>query len=72
MKGFDKVELTPGESKTVEIVLPIKYSVAFFDEYAEEWSVQSGEYQILVGNSSDNTPLIGSFKVDKDYFWTGL
>lgn len=72
LKGFDKVELTPGESKTVEIVLPIKYSVAFFDEYAEEWSVQSGEYQILVGNSSDNTPLIGSFKVDKDYFWTGL
>ncbi|RCK67058.1 putative beta-glucosidase I [Candida viswanathii] len=72
LKGFAKVELKPKESKTVEIALPIKYSAAFFDEYADEWSVQSGEYKVLVGNSSDNTPLTGSFVVEKDYFWTGL
>ncbi|EMG49875.1 bglI Probable beta-glucosidase I [Candida maltosa Xu316] len=72
LKGFEKVKLQPGESKKVELVLPVKYSVSFFDEYANEWSVQSGDYKVYVGNSSDNTPLTDTFTVQKEYFWTGI
>ncbi|KAG7660389.1 BGL7 [[Candida] subhashii] len=71
LKGFEKVHLRAGEKKKVEIELSIKNSVSFWDEYMDKWSVQAGEYNVHVGNSSDNTPLVGKFDLKKSFFWRG-
>jgi beta-glucosidase len=34
-----------------------------FDEESNAWSMTTGEYQVLVGSSSDNTPLSASLVV---------
>ncbi|MGD6831256.1 beta-glucosidase [Sutcliffiella halmapala] len=51
LKGFDKVELDPGEEKTVEFVLN-KRAFAYYNSDIKDWCVKSGEFEILVGKSS--------------------
>lgn len=53
LKGFKKVFLEAGESKEIEIPLE-PAAFAFFDIKTKKWKVESGEFQILVGNSSMN------------------
>jgi beta-glucosidase len=72
LKGFEKVDLQPGEEKVVTSELVLKDSVSFFDEYQDAWSQVAGEYQALVGPSSDDVELIEKFNVEKSKFWTGL
>lgn len=50
-KGFDKVNLLPGETKTVTFKLN-KRSFAYFDERIMDWAVPSGTYEIEIGKSS--------------------
>jgi beta-glucosidase len=50
LKGFQKISLKPGESKTV--TLPITpASLAFYDIHMD-YVVEPGEFEIMVGNSS--------------------
>lgn len=51
LKGFVKVELAPGETKTVSFILD-KRSFAYYNEILEDWYVESGEFAILIGASS--------------------
>jgi len=51
LKGFEKVELAPGEEKTVEITLD-KRAFAYYNTEIGDWHVESGEFEILVGRSS--------------------
>ncbi len=51
LKGFAKVELPPGASKTVEIVLD-RESFAFYHDGQHRWMAEAGEFEILVGSSS--------------------
>ena len=56
LKGFARVELQPGEKKTVEVELP-------FDSFRivntkAEYIVESGEFEILVGPSSRDKELL--------------
>lgn len=51
LKGFEKVELLPGEEKTVTITIPVK-DLARYDESSGGWVVDKGEYRLLVGTSS--------------------
>ncbi len=53
LKGFAKVEVPVGAQKQVSISIPVK-SLAFFDETAQKWEVEKGDYVLYVGNSSDN------------------
>ncbi len=53
LKGFAKVEVPVGAQKQVSISIPVK-SLAFFDETAQKWEVEKGDYVLFVGNSSDN------------------
>ncbi len=53
LKGFSKVEVPAGAQKQVSISIPVK-SLAFFDEAAQNWEVEKGDYILYVGNSSDN------------------
>ncbi len=56
LKGFAKVELNPGETKTVEMEIDAR-ALSYFDESLGDWFAPSGKYEILVGNASDNITL---------------
>ena len=56
LKGFEKVELDVGESKTVEFTLD-KRSFAYFNTTINDWYVPSGDYEIVVGKSSRDIQL---------------
>lgn len=51
LKGFEKVFLNPGETKTVTIELD-KRSFAWYNTDLHDWFAASGDYEILVGASS--------------------
>lgn len=51
LKGFEKVYLEPGETKTVTMNLN-KRSFAFYNINIPGWHVEKGDYRILVGASS--------------------
>ncbi len=51
LKGFEKVSLKPGESKTVTFKLD-KRSFAFWNTDINDWYAPSGKYVISVGASS--------------------
>ena len=62
LKGFKKVELAPGEEKTVEFELG-KRSFAFYDVEQNDWRVEAGEYKIKVGASSRDLRLAKKISV---------
>lgn len=51
LKGFAKVELQPGETKTVSIGLDFR-SFAYYDPAYKQWIAENGEFDILIGSSS--------------------
>ncbi len=51
LKGFEKVELAPGETKTVTFRLAER-DLAFYDVVSKRWVVEPGEFDVLVGSSS--------------------
>jgi beta-glucosidase len=56
LKGFSKVMLNAGESKTVELKLDAR-AFQYWSETSHAWQVAAGEFQVMVGDSSANTPL---------------
>lgn len=51
LRGFDKIDLNPGETKTVSFQLE-KRAFAYYDMEAEDWTVESADYEIQIGKSS--------------------
>lgn len=51
LKGFVKVQLEPGETKTVRIPLDFR-AFAFYHPAYRRWITEDGEFDILVGASS--------------------
>ena len=51
LKGFEKVQLAPGETKTVTMELD-KRSFAWYNTELHDWYAASGTYEILIGASS--------------------
>ena len=50
LKGFEKIALEPGETKTVSFILN-KRSFAYWNMEIHDWHVESGKYDILIGKS---------------------
>jgi beta-glucosidase len=62
LKGFSKVMLNPGESKTIHLQLgPQAFS--FWSVTAHAWQITPGTFQVMIGDSSANTPLRASLTV---------
>ncbi|GAB6090235.1 beta-glucosidase family protein [Spirochaeta dissipatitropha] len=53
LKGFAKVELEPGESRKLQIDLEAK-DFAFWDSGNRQWCVEAGDFEVLVGASSED------------------
>lgn len=51
LRGFEKVALAPGETKTVTMTLDQR-SFAWYSTKLKDWFAASGEYEILIGASS--------------------
>lgn len=56
LKGFRKVMLKPGETKTVELRLD-KQAFSYWSVKAHAWEIAAGTFQVMVGDSSASTPL---------------
>ena len=63
LKGFEKVELRPGETKQVNITLD-KRSFAYWNQEIHDWHVETGEFVIEVGQSSRDIALTETVKVN--------
>ena len=64
LRGFDKISLEAGGTKTVEFGVDIG-DLAWYDSEAKEWKIEEMEYELFIGpNSSDNSLLQGIFKVE--------
>lgn len=53
LKTFEKIFLKSGETKKVELKLKSN-DLAFYDEKTANWKLESGEYELHIGNSSRN------------------
>ena len=60
--AFERVSLAPGESKTVTLTMnPLYLSV--FDTQKDVWQLLPGDYKVLAGASSRDTPLHATLHV---------
>ena len=62
LKGFRKVFLQPGESKTVTFEIPDE-ALSFFDADAHKWVAEPGEFIAHVGSGSDDIRTSVKFKL---------
>ena len=56
LKGFERVELAPGETKHVSIPLN-RRSFSYYDEAGKKWAIGSSKFTIAVGDSVASLPL---------------
>ena len=63
LKGFKKVFLEPGEEKTVTLTLD-KRSFAYYNVNINDWHVETGSFDILIGASSRDILLTAKVKVN--------
>jgi beta-glucosidase len=64
LKGFSRVSLQPGETKSVKIPLN---SRSFAHWSGKAWKVEKGDYDVLVGSSSDQIELQGKINLTRDF-----
>ena len=62
LRDFAKVELAPGETKTVTFTLD-KQAFAYYNTVIHDWHVETGEFIIMVGKSSREIELEASVTV---------
>ena len=60
LKGFTKVQLEPGERKTVTLSLTDE-ALAYYDDASHEWVAEAGTFEVLVGSSSQDIRAKGTF-----------
>lgn len=53
LKGFKKIGLQPGESKTVEFTVDTE-SLSYYDTDLHSWYAQTGDYDLLVARSAQD------------------
>lgn len=63
LKGFDKVQLQAGESKTVSLEVPVS-SFAFYSEANSDWVVEAGKFILQINSSSTDNKLKQTIKVE--------
>ena len=62
LKGFEKVFLNSGETKTITFLLDDR-ALAYYDPYYMKWITEPGEFEIHLGSSSKDIRLRGKFEL---------
>lgn len=63
LRDFAKVELVPGETKTVSFTLG-KRAFAYYSVKLHDWHVETGEFDIMIGQSSRDIVLTKTVTVE--------
>jgi beta-glucosidase len=72
LKAFHKISLKAQESRAISIEFDTVLSTSYWDEGRDQWCSEVGEYKVLVGTSSADTPLEASFALNKTKYWRGV
>jgi beta-glucosidase len=64
LKGFKKVALQPGEEKVIEFHLDCR-AFAFYDDLIGDWVVEPGEFEVMIGSSSQDIHLVGKLILEE-------
>ena len=64
LKGFEKVFLKKGQKKTVSVELDDR-AFAFYNVEKKDWTIEPGEFEILVGASSQDIRLSHTINIEK-------
>lgn len=62
LKAFSKVYLQKGEKKRVQLHIPVE-ELKHYNETTQQWELEKGIYNMMVGTASDNLPLQRGFKI---------
>jgi len=62
LKGFQRVSLKSGESKTVTMKID-KSALSFYDVKAKKWVAEKGEFEIIIGASSKDIRIKDNFEL---------
>ena len=62
LRGFERVLLQPGESRTVTFSLT-RRDLSIWDVVRQQWHLQQGEYSLYVGASSRDLRLPGVISI---------
>lgn len=69
LAGFARVELLAGEQKTVTFT--VHPSLTAFLDVQHKWKVEAGDVDVLIGASSEDIRLEGSFHITEDQYIEG-
>jgi beta-glucosidase len=61
LRGFERITLLPGEKRIVQFTLHPD-DLAILDKNMN-WTVEPGEFEVLIGRSSVDIPLKGTFTI---------
>jgi len=64
LKGFGKVDLEPGETRTITVTLN-RRAFSYYNVEQKDWAATPGEFGVLVGSSSANIELHGKVTLSK-------
>jgi hypothetical protein len=64
LKGFAKISLKPGETKTVDIELD-EGSLSYYHPKQNAWQADPGRFEVLIASSSKDVGLTKSFVLEK-------
>jgi beta-glucosidase len=68
LKAFAKVQLEPGERKMVTLSID-RDALAYYDDLAHEWVAEAGEFEVLVGASSQDIRATAMFALTSSSRW---
>jgi beta-glucosidase len=68
LKAFAKVQLGPDERKTVTLSIG-RDALAYYDDLAHEWLAEAGEFEVLVGSSSQEIRARATFALTASSRW---
>ena len=68
LKAFAKVQLEPGERKTAKLSLA-RDALAYYDDSTHDWVAEAGEFEVLVGASSQDIRARATFTLTATTRW---
>jgi len=68
LKAFAKVQLEPGERKTVTLSIT-RDALAYYDDLAGLWVAEAGEFELLVGASAQDIRATSTFALTATTRW---
>lgn len=66
LKGFCKIFLKVGETKEIKVELD-RRALAFYSVEDKKWTIEKGNFEILVGSSSEDIRLRNTFNLASNY-----